>query len=241
MLGVRADRELAAKSQRSDGRCESPKLDYYRTLAGAPLLPSAATEVRLQRREKRAAHLEVVHDRIDATSGCFVRHTFHLSQRRGSHVVFRDEDVPVPSARFLRLMERHAGADAELALLLISDLPGVAVNEVVRGAIGPLHFRGFPSPPLLTPVLEESPSAFILHLAFERAGVEVGEDRCRDPFSRIYREALGPAAREPVEARRAALGYRVAKDRRLICTPAAEGPLREALARAGANLVVRSS
>lgn len=203
-------------------------------------MPTSAVDVRLRRKERARTDLEVVHERLDAATGCPVRYTVHLAQRGARPVSLKGDDLPVASRRFVHLMERNAGADAEVAFLLVSDLPGVTVEEIVCGQIGPLQFAGVDAPPVIAEALAAVPGGFVLHLPLDRAGVAVAEDRNRDPFRGLYREALGPDARATVEARRDALGYRVAKERRLICTPALEGPLRAALLRAGHNLVVRS-
>jgi hypothetical protein len=210
-------------------------------LAASTLLPLSSVEVHLRRKERRATLLEVVHDRIDAASGLPLRYTIRLAQTGGRHVPIFDETHARPTRRFLNLMERHAGADAELTLLLLSEVDHVEVEEVVRGQIGPVHLGGLEAPALLTRVLDEVPGTIVLHLALERAGCDVAEDRCRDPFTRLYRDTLSEAARAPVEERRATLGYRVSKERRLVTTPKAEVPLKAALARAGVPLVVRSA
>jgi hypothetical protein len=239
LLGVRADREVALE-EREDGKQPLPeRTGYHEALLAAELLPTASVDVRLRRREGKRAFLEIVHDRIDAANGCPVRYTVHLSHR-GRSVRVTDADIAEPSERFVNLIERNAGADAELAFLLISEMPGVKVEEVVRGQIGPLHLDGVDLPPLLAGVIDSVPGAVILHLAFERAGVEVAEDRCRDPFARLYRQILSKEPRGVVEARRAKLGYSVSKERRLICTPSTAEPLRAALRSAGTPLVVRS-
>lgn len=239
LVSVRAERDLALEEAREAGPADPGRAAWHADLRAAALLPVSSVTVRLRRRDARVSQLEIVHDRIDAASGCLLRYTVRLGQRGARHVGLRDDDTTAPSQRFVRLIERNAGADAELALLLLADLPGARVEEVVRGQVGPLHFAGLPLPGLLAPVLAAVPGAFVLHLGLERAGAGVARDRCRDPFSRLYRETLSAQARAPVEARRAALGYRVSKERRLVCTPSAEGPLKAALARAGTPLVVR--
>ena len=237
LLRVRADRDLADGFLREHGDRLPAKAAYYRALAGVEVLPTSAVLVRLRRRERQRARFEVVHDRIEADGARLVRTTVQLEQRGVKHVGLERGDLSAPTETFRRVVERWAGVDAELAFLLLAELPGVRVDEVVRGEIGPLSFAGVDAPPLLAPVFARIPGAFVLHLALERAGVEVAEDRCRDPFARLYRDALGPEARAQVDARRLALGYHVAKERRLVCTPSAEEAVREAVGRA---VVVRS-
>jgi hypothetical protein len=204
-------------------------------------MPTSSLEVRLRSVTRRSASFEVVHDRLDAATGCFVRYTVRLEQRGGGLIALRRGDLSEPTERFRTVAERYASADAEVTFLLFAELPDVTVSEVVRGQIGPFHFGGVTAPPVIEQALAEAPGGFVLHLPLERAARDVAEDRCRDPFTRLYRDALNEDVRATVETRRAALGYRVAKDRRLACTPALERPLIEALRREGARLVVRST
>ncbi|MBI2892742.1 MAG: hypothetical protein HYY06_04270 [Deltaproteobacteria bacterium] len=240
MLRVRADRDLAASFLREHAEALPAKAVYYRALADADVCPASSLDVRLRSRRRSLARFEVVHDRLDAASGWFLRYTAQIEQKGGGHVDLRRGDLSAPTERFRNAFERVAGADAEVALLLLSELDGVKVEEVVRGQIGPCHFAGIEAPPLIEDVVGTVPGAFVLHLALERAGPGVLRDLCRDPFGRLYRDALGSRARAEIEARREALGYRVSKERRLICTPSADAPLRRALDRAGTPLVVRS-
>lgn len=240
LLRVRADRDLAAAFLREHAEKLPAKAEYYRGLVDAELFPTSSLEVRLRARRRSLARFEVVHDRLDAASGWFLRYTAHIEQKGGRHVGLRRGDLSEPTERFRNAMERNAGADAEVALLLLSELDGVTVEEVVRGQIGPCHFAGIDAPAMIEDVVETVPGAFVLHLALERAGPCVARDLCRDPFGRLYRDALGSRARAEVEARREALGYRVSKERRLICTPSADAPLRRVLERAGTPLVIRS-
>ncbi len=240
LLRVRADRDLAAGFLVEHAEALPAKAVYYRALAGAEIMPTSALEVRLRGATKRAARFEVIHDRLDAAAGCFLRYTSHLEQRGEGHVSLRRGDLSVPTERFRALAMRYANADAEVAFLLFSELEDVRVTEVARGQIGPLHFGGIAAPALIEEALAACPGGFVLHTALERAALDVSEDRCRDPFARLYRDVLGADTRAAVEERRARLGYRVSKDRRLACTPALEAPLVAALARAGTRLVVRS-
>lgn len=237
-LSVRAEREVARG--RDAAGLEGPRARYAHALLASELLEASSVAARFRKRDGQHSLLEVRHDRIDAASGCPLRYTVEMTQRGRRPVALGDDDVPEPSRRFVHLMERHSGADAELALLLLSELPGARVEEVVRGQVGPLHFDGVAVPPLLAPLFEEVKGAFVLHLAFERAGTAVAADSGRDPLAPLYRDSLSPEARAPIEEMRARLGYRVAKERRLVCTPSAEEPLKALLARAGLSLVVRS-
>ena len=241
MLRVRADVELAPGFLAEHGAALPAKAAYYRALAGAEVAPASSLEVKLRAKSRGSARFTVTHDRLDAASGCWVRCAWRLEERGSSNVGLAAGDLSAPTERFRAAVERSGGADAELAFLLMAQVEGVRIEEVVRGQIGPLHFLGVEAPELLRGPLEACPGSFVLHLAVERASPDVVADRLRDPFGALYRDKLQPESRAEIEARRAALGYRVSKERRLACTPNLEQALRAALARAGSPLVVRSA
>jgi hypothetical protein len=235
---VRADQELAEEFLRDHGGELPERAAYYRALSTAALASLSSVDARLVSRRQDGLRFEVVHDLLDPTSGCLVRFTWHLRQSGPAHIALERKDLARPGEAFLTAVERCAGADVELGLLLLSDLDGLTVEEGVRGQIGPLQSSCVPPPPPLAGALEEG--AFVLHLSLERAGAGVPADVSRDPFSPLYRDALSRPAREAVEARQQALGYRVSKERRLVTTPEAQAPIEAALHAAGHALVVRS-
>ena len=241
LLRVRADHDLARSFLAEHGERLPQKAAYYGALVDAAIAPSNALEVRLRARVRGGARFEVVHDRIDVASGCLVRCVWRVEQKGLAAIDLKKGDLSAPTEAFRATVERSAGADAELAFLLMSELPTVKVEEVVRGQIGPLHFSGIASPEPLRALLSALPGSFALHLSLERAAPGVAADRCRDPFGALYRDKLGVQARAQIEARREALGYRVSKERRFAVTPELEAPLRAALTKAGTPLVVKST
>ncbi|MHB8879861.1 MAG: hypothetical protein ACYC8T_39735 [Myxococcaceae bacterium] len=240
LVRVRAEREVASELVVRAGKRSSRRIEALRALAGADPSAISDVQVRLVERRGRLSRFLIVRDLLDVNHGCFVRFTFRLAQQGASHIALERSDLARLSSPFRRELERCSAADAEVALLLLSELPGLQVEDVVRGQIGPLSPPGGPAPAPLKAVLLAYPKDAVLHLTLERAGAGVAEDRCPDPFSRLYREGLSPAARDAAEERRALLGYRVSKERRLCCTPGLEAPLRAALAAAGRPLVVRA-
>lgn len=234
LLAVRADRDVAPAATSAERQA------YARALAAAALLETASLDVRLRRQTSEGVQVEVVHDRIDAASGCLVRITALLTDAAGRHLEVDHPQVR-PRTSFLRQVERHAGGDAELALLLLASLPGIEVEDVQRGQVGPLHFRGVGSlPDAIEELVDRLPSAFVLHTTLERSGPGVAADRSRDPWGRLYRESLGEEARTAVEQRRRELRYASFRERRLVTTPAAAPELRAMLKRRGVAIVVRS-
>ncbi|MBI3181659.1 MAG: hypothetical protein HYZ28_05915 [Myxococcales bacterium] len=205
---------------------------FYAALAAVELPDASGLEARLVSRERGLSRFVVSADRVDGR-GCLARHTFVFAQRGEAHVGLERGDLARPTEAFCLAVDRAVAGDAERAFTALAALEGVSVEEVVRGVIGPLQREGVEGPATVSPVLESLPGAAVLHLALERAGGTVGEDRCADPWSELDRSAEACA-------RRSALGFRVAKERRLVCTPTADAPLRAALSAAGVSLVVRS-
>lgn len=240
---VRADRLIAPEFLRDHSGRLTDRAAYFRWLATVEIPAAAHTEAKLVARlPKEGARLRVVHDALDPANGCWVRLTAQLTQTRNVLVRFEREDLCVPQAALEDALERCAGADAELGFLLLANLEGVTVEEVIRGQLGPLHGGHLAAPAPLEAVLQEvePASRTVLHLVVERAATDVAEDLCRDPLSTLYRDALPPGARAAAEAKREQLGYRVSKERRLICTPALETPLRRWSAALPKPIVVRS-
>ena len=145
--------------------------------------------MRLCARQRGGARFEVVHDRLDA-AGCFLRYTFLIDQEGTAHIDLEAADS-LASPDFQHVIE-VSGADSELALLLLADLDGLRVQEVIRGQLGPLHFGAVPGPALIHAVLGEVPGEFVLHVAVERAGAAVTAERPRRGVERV---AVGPRER----------------------------------------------
>jgi hypothetical protein len=240
LVRVRADREVAAELLKQEGKRQSRRAELLRAFATSDVAAVSEAQVRLVERAGRRARFHIVRDLLDLHSGCFVRFTFRVAQEGATHIALERKDLARPTEAFRRELERCSAADAEVALLLLSELPGLVVEEVLRGQIGPLGPPGGPAPEPLATLLAASPGSAVLHLTLERAGAGVAQDRCPDPFGRLYRDSLSPAARAAADERRDLLKYRVAKERKLCCTPSLEAPLRAALSSAGRPLVVRA-
>lgn len=237
---VDADRALAPEFLEKHAAALPDRAPRYRALLEAPLEPLHRVQVRLMHRDGGASRIQILRDLSDPASGCLVRFTVIALQRGEGQVSFVRGDLSRANPRFSAAVEEAASGDAELALLALARLPGLTPEDVVRGQLGPFCTATTPGPALTAPALAAAPDGAILHLALERAGVTVPEDRCLDPLASLYRDALGGEPRAQVEGLRGRLGYRVVKERRLVCTPALEGPLKALLAASGTRLVVRS-
>lgn len=237
---VDAERALAPEFLEKHAAALPDRAPRFRALLEATLEPLHRVQVRLIHRDGDTSRVQLVRDLVDPASGCLVRFTIVARQRGEGQVSFVRGDLSRASSQLTGAVEEAASGDAEMALLALAKLPGLTPEDVVRGQLGPLCTARFPGPALLAPALACAPDGAVLHLSLERAGTTVPEDRCLDPLASLYRDALSPEARARVEARRGQLGYRVVKERRLVCTPELESPLKAALSAAGARLVVRS-
>jgi len=240
MAVVVADAALAAEHLRTVGArrelrlapVAQAKADYYRRLIGQPVGSLHGLEVRLRRidAEERSAAFEVVFDRYDAAESVFTRYTILLEQKDAlwGRFIDRHGDYSKQTDAFRAKMERFTQDDSELAFLLLGQVEGLRVEEVVRGRIGPLWSPWAPAPP----EFGAGPGDFILHLPLDRASLELEQDRNDDPFSTMYRAFLSSDSRMLVEEQAQRLGYRVHKDRKFSVSRGAAAALKERLARA---------
>ena len=248
---ARADASIAEdfiaqqESRMAAGRPSTPrvaaKLDYYRRLHAMRLPPLTRLEVRLRRvyKQRSAASFEVVFDKIDPAEMVFVRYTLLLEQADqsyGSGFLERSGDYSRQTAAFREKMEKFTQDDSEIAFLLLGKVPGVRLEEVTRGRIGPLWSPWAPGPDGWG-----APAAgaeFVLHLPLDRASVDLDADRDNDPFEDIYRDFLSPYTRPLVDEEALKLGYRVHKDRKFVSTPGALEPLTSKLREARTQNII---
>ncbi len=200
---------------------------WYQALAGAAVAVVPAVEARLMGRSAEGVRFLLVSDGVDPDSGCYVRHSLRVLQRPGGrHLALDRGEQAKPSELLREALRQCAGMTAKSALTTVGALSGLEVQDAVRGQLGPLQLPDAwcrVALPALSGVLR--PGAGILHLCLERAGEGVAQDGSADPWSPLIPEP-GP--------------HRVVKERRLVCSPELEAPLRALLSAEGARVVVRS-
>lgn len=220
---------------------------YHEHLRQHP--PGEPTHLSLKLRrfdeETRMAWFTVVFDRFDLAEAVFTRYTIQLAQVCDSwkrQQVERVGDDLSYTRNFRNAISRFTSHEAEFAFLLLSDLPGVEVLDVVRGRIGPLYHRGVEMPPDFAAIVGAHDA--VLHVPLDRAGVEVARDGCGDPLAQLYRDFLrsqvGDENAAPVAARAQQLGYHVWKERKLCCTPEVATPLARVIEARGGRCVIRA-
>lgn len=239
---LEALRKTAVDFLASHGAKPSPGSPAPLTALAAVALPRReATVARLVSKARGGRRFQVVHERYAGPLGLPTRFSFHLTDQKERYLSPAGDGTAKVARALASALELSCEAGAEEALWGLSSLEGAEVFEVVMGQVGPLQAPG------LVPAFDAHPlAAFLagrpagtagetgaLHLVLERAAADVAQDRCRDPF-----HALPQGGQH--ERRRQGLGYRLARERRLACTPALEPALVAHLASLGQPLVVRS-
>lgn len=216
---------------------------YHRDLLASRLPRRTHLDLSLRRVEsdKQRAFFTTVFERFDPTEELFVRYTVQLYQHHGRWtrqlVELQGDDVEA-TGPFRNVISRYHADEAEFGFILLSELPAITVEEVVRGRIGPLWFEGVEMDPEVQALLQAHPGSFILHFPSERAALDIKEDRNHDPFSGTWRDALEPPARDLALQKARALGYHVYKERKFACTRAIAGPFGALLKERGSRCVI---
>lgn len=216
---------------------------WYRDLKASKLPRRTGLELALRKVDglTQRAFFTTVFERFDPTEELFVRYTVQLYQHHRrwtrSLVELQGDDLAA-TGPFRNVISRYHADEAEFAFILLADLPAITVEEVVRARVGPLWFEGVTMPPDFEGLLRDHPGSFILHFPTERAAMDLQEDRNGDPFSRTWRDALEPEARDLAQKKADALGYHVSKERKFACTRAIAEPLGHLLRQRGHRCVI---
>ncbi|MBI3298457.1 MAG: hypothetical protein HYZ75_09860 [Elusimicrobia bacterium] len=229
-------REAAGRAGRAATPRFAAKLAYYRELTRVELPPLHRLDIKLRRvfPDRKAASFEVVFDRFDAAEDLWVRYTLLLEQSDaswgGGSLLSRSGDYTEQTAAFRALMEKYAQDDSEITFLLLGKHPGLKVEEVVRGRLGPFWSPICPAPDGWFP--DDARDCYVLHCPLDRASLGMEADQDMDPFSTLYKDYLSADSRPLVEEVAERLGYRVHKERKFATTPQAAPLLRTRLAQA---------
>jgi hypothetical protein len=197
---------------------------------------------------KRVTYFTTIFERYDPGEGVFVRYTIQLAQHHArwskAQIELQGDDLEYTQA-FRNVISRYSSDEAEFAFILLSDLPNISVQEVVRARVGPLWYDGVQMPAEIEALMAKHPGNFILNLPSERVNApsdkvasSVREDKNCDPFARFYRDSLVPEVRPLAEARAEKLGYHVFKERKFCCTRGIELPFKEFLHKHGHRCVI---
>ena len=133
-----------------------------------------------------------------------------------------DDDAARETEGLRTIVYRLTSLDAELTFVRLADTPGLEVERVIRGTVGPIWVAGTAIPEALAAELPAPPGPDFVVATFglDMAAGDVAQDGNNDP---LFRERLPPAAREAYVDARRRYGYRVYEDRKLVVGDAATG------------------
>ena len=242
MLGRKDDASLRVQK----------RIRYYREVQKSVLPKRVNLNLQTIRVDQatRTARFNAFFERYDPGEGIFTKYTIQLShqhQRWNRPQIELMGDDLLATESFRNVIARYSSDEAEFAFILLSDVPGIRVHEVVRARVGPLWFTEAMMPVEVAAILAEHPGNLILNFPLERVTAREDRDTSEtkpdlnlDPFGRLYRSSLGAGVRDIADRRAAELNYRVYKERKFSCTKGILEPLKALLASSGAKCVIYS-
>lgn len=222
------------------------RLQYLRDVHKSDLPKRIHHELKLRKIDlvTKTASFYSIFERYDPGEGVFTRYTITLqhqdSRWNKAQIEMQGDDLKATEA-FRAVISRYHSDEAEFAFILLSEVPGIKVEEVVRGRVGPLWFKEADTmPDEVRKLLEENPGNFILNFPLERVVINSSakEDLQADPFSRLYRNTVEGDAKQFALERAERLGYRVFKERKFCVTKAIAQPFQQLLAERNARCIV---
>jgi hypothetical protein len=212
------------------------KLLYCARLPELGLLPLSSTQVELCRLDPDtgSAHARLVIDRIDGKglpSRCTIELTETPQETDTTPLLLRVGDGLALSKVRQAALLRLAAGDAESTFIALSNLPGVVVQRVACGTVGPFCLAELP-PAIPFSAMISSPAGALATFALEVAARDVTHDGSSDPLAHLLLPALPDESQASREQSRVRLGYRVHRDRKFVVDlasqPALEGMCRAA-------------
>lgn len=222
------------------------RLQYLRDVNKSDLPKRIHHELKLRKVElaTKTASFYSIFERYDPGEGVFTRYTITLQHQdtrwNRVQIEMQGDDLKATEA-FRNVISRYHSDEAEFAFILLSEVPSIKVEEVVRGRVGPLWFKEADTMPNeVRALLEQHPGNFILNFPLERVVINSNakEDLQADPFSRLYRNTVEGDARQFALERAERLGYRVFKERKFCVTKGIAGPFQQLLAERNARCIV---
>ncbi|MFT4975700.1 MAG: hypothetical protein ACI8S6_001587 [Myxococcota bacterium] len=114
------------------------KADYFTAMLAAAPIGEGRVSVGLIEQSSATSRFEIVVDRLELGRPVFVRWTLRLAEA-GAERLAAGAIESHASEHFTRRLQRLASQDAVSAMLLLRAEPGLEVEEIVRGEIGPLQ------------------------------------------------------------------------------------------------------
>lgn len=220
------------------------KQRYHAHLRGIDATSPSSMTVRLRRVDpaERRAWFHVVLDKLDQ-SGVFVRTSIELSQQASlwsRPMLELDDDAARETEGLRTIVYRLTSLDAELTFVRLADTPGLVVERVIRGTVGPMFVAGTTLPETLAAALPGPPGPGFVVATFglDMAAGDVARDGSNDPLADLLRERLPPERRAAYVAAQRRYGFRVYKDRKLVVDPGSSDAAQRFCTRMGTRNVI---
>lgn len=217
---------------------------YHAHLRSFEAVPPSHMTVRLRRVDpaERRAWFHVVLDKLDQ-SGVFVRTSIELSQQASfwcRPMVELDDDAARETEGLRTIVYRLTSLDAELTFVRLADTPGLVVERVIRGTVGPIFVAGTAWPEALAAARAEppGPGSVVATFGLDMAAGDVAKDGSNDPLGELLGEQLSAEGRAAFVAARQRYGYRVYKDRKLVVDPGSNDAVQRFCTRMGTRNVI---
>lgn len=222
------------------------RLAYLRDVAKSDLPKRVNLELKLRRIDlnTKTASFYSIFERYDPGEGVFTRYTITLQHQHTrwnkNQIELQGDDLQVTEA-FRNVISRYHSDEAEFAFMLLSEVPNIHVEEVVRGRVGPLWFKEADTmPDEIRELLDKHPGNFIMNFPLERVVINSNakEDLLADPFARMYRFSVEGEAQRFAMEKAEKLGYRVFKERKFCVTKGIAPAFQQLLADRKARCIV---
>lgn len=214
------------------------KRPYYEGLGRTEIAPVDEHRVLLRRHEPEHSRASF---RVELTKlagdGCYLHVAIELSQTAnlwGQRLVDLDAqgEVAEGTEALRGMVYRFASFDSEALFLRLHELPGVTVERVARGVIGPVVFRLANGAALveaptggLSQTFEawcgkaaEGEAGIIAGFASDVAAIDVRDEKSNDPLSPLMSTTIRQAERARYDDARRRFAFRVYKDRKFAAT-----------------------
>ncbi len=215
------------------------KRPYYEELAAASVAPVDEHRVLLRRHEPEHSRASF---RVELTklaaNGCYLHVAIELSQTAGlwgERLVDLDArgEVAEGTEALRGMVYRFASFDAEALFLRLHELPGVAVERVARGVVGPVLYALPGGTQVAHPDDNAMQQAFVAwqqqagptdaavlaSFAADVAAIDVREEKSNDPLSPLMSATIRSGERARYDAARERFAFRVYKDRKFAVSP----------------------
>lgn len=152
-----------------------------------------------------------------ALNGGWTRTSLELEQATEAATWVTAEQLTAAETPRLRaLVYRLADLDAELTFAALAREPGIRVQRVTRGTVGPAFAGAEQAPPGLSSSWQQD--AWVASFGLEQVDIELARDRDNDPLRPWFVQRLSAEARAQYDQARATRDYHVHRDRKWVAT-----------------------